>query len=181
MAEGMDQEREGKRRGGPDGGGSMTTTLSGGEGCIAEARHLAAAFLAEIASGRGRAVPARRVDLIQLVVSELVTNACKYAPGPVLLGLRLTGEVIEVQVWDSDPVLPTVRAANPRRVGQHGLEIVRAVAVGLSARREGTGKRVTATLPLDEDAETAVSRPAVSSGRPEGRDSSAAAPTPWGA
>ncbi|AEY92644.1 regulatory protein [Streptomyces hygroscopicus subsp. jinggangensis 5008] len=81
------------------------------------------------------------MDLTQLVVSELVTNARKYAPGPVLMELRITGEVVEVVVWDSDPVLPVARASDAGRVGQHGLEIVMAVAQGVEARREPVGKR----------------------------------------
>jgi signal transduction histidine kinase len=63
------------------------------------------------------------MDLTQLVVSELVTHARKYAPGPVLLDLRVTGAVVEVVVWDSNPVLPAAQAADPGRVGPHGLEI----------------------------------------------------------
>jgi hypothetical protein len=32
------------------------------------------------------------------------------------LELRITGDVVEVVVWDSDPVLPVARAADPGRV-----------------------------------------------------------------
>lgn len=88
------------------------------------------------------------MDLTQLVVSELVTNARKYAPGPVLLDLRIVGDVIEVVVWDGDPVLPVARAADAGRVGQHGLEIVMAVAQGFEAQREPVGKRTTARIAL---------------------------------
>ncbi|MFI5681274.1 hypothetical protein [Streptomyces cellulosae] len=35
------------------------------------------------------------MDLNQLVVSELVTNARKYAPGPVLMELRIAGSLVE--------------------------------------------------------------------------------------
>lgn len=51
----------------------------------------------------------------QLVVSELVTNAHKCAPGPVLLDLRITGYTVEVVVWDSDPTLPIAWAADGTR------------------------------------------------------------------
>ncbi|WP_435278849.1 ATP-binding protein [Streptomyces sp. 1222.5] len=131
---------------------AIAAVLSGGGGCIAEARHLAVGFLAEVAAG-GRTVSERSVHLIQLVVSELVTNACKYAPGPVLLKLRVSGDTVEVEVWDGDPVLPTARVADPGRVGQHGLEIVKAIAVALGVERAATGKRVTATIALDPDSE----------------------------
>ncbi|MGW2836068.1 ATP-binding protein, partial [Streptomyces sp. NPDC001286] len=52
---------------------------------IARARHLAAGFLARVQADYGLPVSQRVLDLTQLVVSELVTNARKYAPGPVLL------------------------------------------------------------------------------------------------
>ncbi|MGW4512954.1 ATP-binding protein [Streptomyces sp. NPDC004393] len=122
--------------------------LEGDGACIAQARHLAAGFLGHARSGQGVPVSQRAVDLTQLVVSELVTNARKYAPGPVLMELRIMGEVVEVVVWDSDPVLPVVRAPDADRVGQHGLEIVMAVAQGVEARRESVGKRITARIAL---------------------------------
>jgi two-component sensor histidine kinase len=90
------------------------------------------------------------MDLTQPVVSELVTNARKYAPGPVLMDLRIVGDTVEV-VWDSDPVLPVARAADAGRVGQHGLEIVMAVAQGFEVQREPVGKRITVQLALLDD------------------------------
>ncbi|GGY87195.1 hypothetical protein GCM10010300_34410 [Streptomyces olivaceoviridis] len=93
-----------------------------------------------------------------MVVSELVTNARKYAPGPVLMELRIMGEVVEVVVWDSDPVLPVARVSDASRVGQHGLEIVMAVAQGVEARREPVGKRITARIALADVPGLAVTR-----------------------
>ncbi|WP_189980339.1 ATP-binding protein [Streptomyces capoamus] len=124
---------------------------------IARARRIAAAFLARVQGEHGIPVSQRALDLTQLVVSELVTNACKYAPGPVLLDLRVTGGVVEVMVWDSDPVLPVARAADAGRVGQHGLEIVMAVSQGFEAQREPVGKRITARLALADDPGGALS------------------------
>jgi anti-sigma regulatory factor (Ser/Thr protein kinase) len=119
--------------------------------CIAQARHRAAGFLARVQAEYGLPVSARAVDVTQLVVSELVTNARKYAPGPLLMELRITGDLVEVRVWDSDPVLPVARAADPGRVGQHGLEIVMAVAQGFEVQREPVGKRITARIALPDD------------------------------
>ncbi|MFJ5307065.1 ATP-binding protein [Streptomyces sp. NPDC088350] len=129
-----------------------TVALDGdGDGsCIAEARGLAARFLARAKAEYGLPVSARAVDLTQLVVSELVTNALKYAPGPVLMDLRIVDALVEVEVWDSDPVLPVALAADAQRVGQHGLEIVRAVARGFEAQREPVGKRITARIALTD-------------------------------
>ncbi len=73
------------------------------------------------------------MEVTRLVVSEQVTNVGKYAPGPVLMDLRIDGDAVEVVVWNSDPVLPTARAVDAGRVGWHGLEIVMAVAQALEA------------------------------------------------
>ncbi|MFI6854199.1 ATP-binding protein [Streptomyces sp. NPDC050416] len=149
----------------PDGEGSVvpgaqpiqdTVALDGDGSCIAEARHRAVNFLARVQAEHGLPVSARAMDLAQLVVSELVTNARKYAPGPVLMELRISGAVVEVVVWDSDPVLPVARAADAGRVGQHGLEIVMAVAQGFEVQREWVGKRITARIALTDDLDGGV-------------------------
>ncbi|MGV9761467.1 ATP-binding protein [Streptomyces tricolor] len=125
--------------------------LVGDGSCIAEARHLATGFLARVQADHGLPVSRRAMDLTQLVVSELVTNARKYAPGPVLMHLRIAGSLVEVTVWDSEPVMPMARAADPGRVGQHGLEIVMAVSQGFEVQREPVGKRITARIALADD------------------------------
>ncbi|MEU5253954.1 ATP-binding protein [Streptomyces longwoodensis] len=125
-----------------------TLVLEGDGSCIAQSRHLAADFLTRMRDEHGVPVSQRAMDVSQLVVSELVTNARKYAPGPVLLDLRLAGDSVEIMVWDSEPVLPVARAADVGRVGQHGLEIVMAVAEGFDVQREPVGKRITVRLAL---------------------------------
>ncbi|MFE6594922.1 ATP-binding protein [Streptomyces sp. NPDC057781] len=130
-----------------------TVPLDGDRTCIGQARHLAADFLTRVQAEHGLPVSQRAMDLTQLVVSELVTNACKYAPGPVLMDLRIVGDTVEVVVWDSEPMLPLARAADVGRVGQHGLEIVMAVAQGFAAQREPVGKRIIARIALLDDPE----------------------------
>ncbi|WP_399040783.1 ATP-binding protein [Streptomyces sp. 3330] len=122
--------------------------LGGDDGCIADARHHAAVFLDQAGAEHQLTVSARARDLTQLVVSELVTNARKYAPGPVLMELRLTAHAVDVVVWDSDPTVPSARPADPDRVGQHGLEIVKAVAEDLFIEQQPVGKRITARIAL---------------------------------
>ncbi|MFJ3441388.1 ATP-binding protein [Streptomyces sp. NPDC086081] len=128
-----------------------TVALEGDGTVIAQARHLASQFLTRVQAEQGLPVSQRAMDLTQLVVSELVTNARKYAPGPVLMDLRIVGDTVEVAVWDSAPVLPVARAADAGRVGQHGLEIVMAVAQAFEVRREPVGKRITARIALLDD------------------------------
>ncbi|MFE5511715.1 ATP-binding protein [Streptomyces sp. NPDC056529] len=118
--------------------------------CIADARHHATAFLETARAAHHLTVSDRARDLTALVVSELVTNVLKYAPGPVLMELRATAETVDVVVWDSDPALPTPRAADPGRIGQHGMEIVKAVTEALFVEQEPVGKRITARLALTD-------------------------------
>jgi anti-sigma regulatory factor (Ser/Thr protein kinase) len=118
---------------------------------IAEARHAARRFMTEVQAVHGLPVSDRAMGLVELVASELVTNAYKYAPGPCLLDLEVTDGSVEISVWDTDPTLPAACAADPGRVGQHGLEIVMAVCRSFEVRREPVGKRVKAAIVLADD------------------------------
>jgi anti-sigma regulatory factor (Ser/Thr protein kinase) len=120
----------------------------GRPGDIARGRELARGFLARVRAVQGLVVSDRAMDVVQLVVSELLTNACKYAPGPSLVDLELGDGQVEVTVWDSDPVLPVPGAPDPDRVGRHGLEIVMAVCQTFEVHRETVGKRTTAAVRL---------------------------------
>ncbi|ANW21810.1 ATP-binding protein [Streptomyces clavuligerus] len=121
----------------------------GAPSSIADARRFTGDFLRRTRARPGVAVPADAVRTAQLVVSELVTNACKYAPGPCLLELEVSRGVLEITVRDASPALPVVGAAGgPERIGRHGLEIVLALSESFEARREPVGKRVLARLAL---------------------------------
>ncbi|MEU9882562.1 ATP-binding protein [Streptomyces phaeochromogenes] len=143
----------GQNRGGLLGDGlvRVSQAYEGRAGDIAQGREVARGFLTRLQSVHGLPVSARAMDVVQLVVSELLTNACKYASGPCLLDLELAGGRVEVTVWDSEPVLPVARAADPGRIGQHGLEIVMAVCQSFAVHREPVGKRTTAAVMLADD------------------------------
>ncbi|MFJ7965489.1 ATP-binding protein [Streptomyces sp. NPDC096324] len=115
---------------------------------IAHARDLAVAFLDKAGHAHGIPVVTATVEIVQLIVSELVTNARKYAPGPALLHLRIVGTTLQVGLWDSSPVLPVAKSPDPKRIGQHGLEIVAALAQSLTVEPTPVGKRVTAHVAL---------------------------------
>ncbi|WP_328445220.1 ATP-binding protein [Streptomyces sp. NBC_00386] len=127
--------------------------LNGGNSCIAAARHRAADFLTHAQADQNVVVSARVMDLTQLVVSELVTNARKYAPGPILMELRIEETTVEVTVRDCGRAQPIVFDVDPLRIGQHGLEIVRAVTRKFQVQAEPSGKRVTAHIALGDDSE----------------------------
>ncbi|MFD4481640.1 MULTISPECIES: ATP-binding protein [unclassified Streptomyces] len=129
---------------------SVSAAFEGSEE-IAEARDLARSFLTEVQALHGLPVSRRAMDMVQLVVSELVTNARKYAPGPCLLTLEIQGGAVQVSVWDSNTTLPAVLTADPGRIGQHGLEIVMAVCQSFAVHREPVGKQITAAVVLADD------------------------------
>lgn len=130
---------------------ASTLTLHDDDACIAEARRFAADFLTRARADPAVTVTARAMDLTQLVVSELVTNARKYAPGPVLMELRITGTTVAVTVRDTARAHPTTHTGDARRVGQHGLEIVQAVTRAFQVDLEPAGKRVTAHIALTDE------------------------------
>ncbi|MFF1655570.1 ATP-binding protein [Streptomyces sp. NPDC058255] len=45
---------------------------------------------------------------LTLVVSELVTNACRHSSGPCRMSLEVSADAAVVEVWDSDPHIPTL-------------------------------------------------------------------------
>ncbi|MFC8230266.1 ATP-binding protein [Streptomyces sp. NPDC057287] len=120
------------------------------DGSIATARHHALDFLDGARADHGVLIAARARDLTPLVVSELVTNVRKYAPGPASLELFITVEWIDVVVRDSEAAFPLARTADPCRIGQHGLEIVKAVTTHLFIDQDQAGKRVTARITLTD-------------------------------
>ncbi|MFG2682216.1 ATP-binding protein [Streptomyces sp. NPDC048392] len=126
----------------------VSAEYEGIPGDIARGRELARGFLAQVRAAQGVPVSDRAVEVVQLVVSELLTNACKYAPGPSLVDLELAEDHVEVTVWDSAPVLPAPETADPGRVGRHGLEIVMAVCQSFEVHREPDGKRMRAAVGL---------------------------------
>ncbi|MER7625254.1 ATP-binding protein [Streptomyces sp. NPDC126503] len=128
---------------------SVSAAFEGSEE-IAVSRTLARSFLTEVQTVHGLEVSADAVDVVQLVVSELVTNVRRHAPGPFLLTLKVHSQAVAVTVWDTEPDLPLPRPADPARVGQHGLEIVMALCRSFAIHREPVGKRITATVALTD-------------------------------
>jgi anti-sigma regulatory factor (Ser/Thr protein kinase) len=134
-----------------DGPLRVSAAYEGRPGDIARARDLVRDFLTRLQSDHGFPVTERAMGTAQLVVSELMTNACKYAAGPCLVDLGLDADRVDITVWDSAPVLPVAKAADPGRVGQHGLEIVMAVCQSFEVHREPVGKRTIASIALTDD------------------------------
>ncbi|MET7441869.1 ATP-binding protein [Streptomyces sp. NPDC004082] len=121
----------------------------GASDSIRAARNLAADFMERLQRAYRIALSTRVVGAVQLVVSELVTNVCKHAPGPCALDLVLVGRSLEIRVWDSSFRVPVPDVPDPGRVGRHGLEIVTALCGEIDVRREPVGKRVRVRIALE--------------------------------
>lgn len=80
-------------------------------------------------------------DQVELLVSEVVTNAVRYAERPVTVRLLRT-DVLRCEVGDDMPQLPRVRQAGPADEGGRGLFLVQKLARRWGATRLGTGKLV---------------------------------------
>lgn len=121
---------------------------TGEPGSIAEARAFAEQFLQQLRSEWCASVDAGAVGDLLLVVSELVTNADRHSHGPYILDLEGTDSTVTVAVYDSSVALPRLYPRDPGRVGRHGLEIVHAVAVRVTAELVPVGKCVRAVVEL---------------------------------
>ncbi|MFD7096134.1 ATP-binding protein [Streptomyces xanthophaeus] len=129
---------------------SCSASYTGGEP-VAEARHLARRFLAEIQDVHRVPVSDRALDVVELVVSQLVTNTRKDAPGPSRLSLEVREGSMEVMVWDSNPTPPAILPPDPPRIGQQGLAIVMAVTHPFGVQHEPAGERITTSIALTDD------------------------------
>jgi hypothetical protein len=124
---------------------------TGEPGCIAEARAFAAHFVARLRTEWCAEIGSRAEGEVLLVVSELVTNADRHSNGPYILELEGTDTFVTVCVCDSSAALPRRFPRDPERIGRHGLEIVHALAKGITVERVPVGKRVSAVVALSAE------------------------------
>ncbi|MGW3496991.1 SpoIIE family protein phosphatase [Streptomyces sp. NPDC001020] len=80
-------------------------------------------------------------DSVELLVSEVVTNAVRYTSRPVTLRLLRT-DVLRCEVGDDVPQLPRLRQARATDEGGRGLYLVNRLARRWGATRLSTGKVV---------------------------------------
>ncbi|RKT06656.1 serine phosphatase RsbU (regulator of sigma subunit) [Streptomyces sp. 3211.6] len=110
----------------------------------------------ETAPGRARRFARRALarwgleelsDSLELLVSEVVTNAVRYAERPVTLRLLRT-DVLRCEVGDDSPQLPRQRRARETDEGGRGLFLVNRLARRWGATRLSSGKVVWFELAL---------------------------------
>ncbi|MFZ4299128.1 ATP-binding protein [Streptomyces cinereoruber] len=118
---------------------------------VADFRHAARTLLALAGHPPGH----RASQDAQLVVTELVTNAYRHAPGPGALLLELSpgGSLLDITVRDGSSRPPVVRERDARRSGGHGLRLVVLLCERLHHNDLGTGKEVVARIRLRQPAD----------------------------
>ncbi|MGW4204588.1 SpoIIE family protein phosphatase [Streptomyces sp. NPDC004726] len=98
------------------------------------------------------------VDTVELLVSELVTNALRYGEGEIRLRL-LRDRTLVCEVWDSGLVQPRRRRARDTDEGGRGLQLVGLLSAAWGSRRTPRGKTVWFELALPNG--DSVSEPTV--------------------
>jgi serine phosphatase RsbU (regulator of sigma subunit) len=90
---------------------------------------------------------AELIPLTELLASELVTNAVRYAQGKIKLRLVREG-VLTCEVFDDSAALPRLRHPGDEDERGRGLQVVSQLAQRWGARRTQSGKVVWCELPL---------------------------------
>ncbi|MGW6919272.1 ATP-binding protein [Kitasatospora sp. NPDC054939] len=143
------------RRGFPPAPWAIRLPLAGRPGVVTECRDFTRAALADWPRLRPRPRPGHPVrptrpargtatlDEVVLLVSELVTNACRHAGGPLDLLLIRGAGALRVEVSDPSPVPPRPRPLDrPLRPGGLGLHLLARLALSWGWQRRERGKTV---------------------------------------
>lgn len=106
-------------------------------------------------------MPAVLISDVEVVVTELVSNALLHAGAPVDLRVELTDEGVRVEVEDISPVAPVRALAAADSMTGRGLALVSGVATRWGVHPAARGKVVWAELRAPGGAEQAFGDPAV--------------------
>ncbi|MEV6120669.1 ATP-binding protein [Streptomyces sp. NPDC052077] len=110
---------------------------------------------------------------IEVVTSELLTNALRHAPGPTEVEVSLERDLLLVSVHDGSPVMPTACATDGEREGGRGLALVEGLCLLHGADRTADGKRCWAVVPVPAPVDRTPRTPAgagrAGAGEPTGR------------
>ncbi|MFI0718425.1 ATP-binding protein [Streptomyces sp. NPDC021224] len=108
------------------------------EGCVPQARHKISALV------RDWNVPLfdEQVAEVELLSSEVITNALRYSEAACAVAVRWTGTRVRVEVTDASPVRPKPRHGSVDAEGGRGLLLVDALAADWGSTDDPAGKVV---------------------------------------
>jgi anti-sigma regulatory factor (Ser/Thr protein kinase) len=96
-------------------------------------------------------------DELELITSELVTNAVQHTRRPTIGALRLrllaTADIVRVEVFDSDARLPLSRMQDLEDETGRGLHIVASLSNDAGAYRTAAGKCVWSEVTIPSKSE----------------------------
>ncbi|MFC1408499.1 ATP-binding protein [Streptacidiphilus sp. N1-12] len=126
--------------------GDGTWFLDGAAGTVSMARDRTRGFLGTCPLP----ISAQACADALLLVSELVANAVRHAPGPCALSLNLTQRALIIAVSDTAPTLPAPRAPDLRAGGGgFGWTLLRQLSQAVDVQSHpGEGKTITARLAI---------------------------------
>ncbi|WP_405669359.1 ATP-binding protein [Streptomyces sp. NBC_00055] len=93
-------------------------------------------------------------DTVELLVSELVTNALCHTRGPVRMNLQVRGARLRCEVDDTNSDGPVRRSVCADAEGGRGMEILDLLAEAWGSSRTATGKTLWFELPVPVPAQT---------------------------
>jgi len=112
----------------------------------ADAPLKARAFVVSTLSSWGRRTS---IPVVELIASELVSNAVQHAAPPILLALSLDGERLRISVSDGAPHLPPeLRMTRLGVASGYGLNFVNTLSEAWGYEVDGPSKDVWADLDL---------------------------------
>lgn len=91
----------------------------------------------------------QQVDVINLLVSELVTNAVIHAGSSAEIAVRLTDKAVRVSVADRNNGLPTLKDADAEDTSGRGVSLVDTLASAWGVERLPVGKSIWFEVPRD--------------------------------
>ncbi|GEA88976.1 ATP-binding protein [Cellulomonas cellasea] len=97
---------------------------------------------------RAHDAPQPAVDLVELLTSEVVTNAVKYgsAEHGIVLSVGWADSRVTVRVSDANPSAPVVQRSAPEDLGGRGMELVDLLAESWGVETHAEGKTVWFTV-----------------------------------
>lgn len=104
-----------------------------------------------VRAARDLGVGPRSLAVVELLASELITNAVKFGgDGAVRVAVRFDGPLLRLEVSDGSRGTPVVDADRPAHLGGHGMKLVESLCEDWGVRHDGaTGKTVWLTLAPD--------------------------------
>jgi hypothetical protein len=136
-----------------DTGWTASWWLAGHLDSVPTARHLTCTTLV------GWGLVCERVEVAELLVSELVGNAVEYGGGRIRLSLAVRNGTFRCEVEDENPEMPHMRHAGPYDEAGRGLFLVDVLSTRWGGDPTERGKAVWFELPTSEDATERVDEP----------------------